>query len=217
MFFSKIRIMAGVLALSTSPQAASQALAMAQDEPSTANVAEAADPVETAKEYAKTLTENATAALTNEAASEAEKLAAFQQVLADGLALDVIGKFMLGESRKVMSQEQLDRYYTVFPQYITKQYADQFSEIVGRPLEITDAKALGKRDVIVRTQFERKDGSPVLVDWRVRRLRSGEQKAIDIIVSGVSVMLVKREEFSSFIALNSIDALLDTLEKEAAA
>lgn len=217
MFFSKIRIMAGVLALSTSPQVASQAMAMAQDEPSTANVAEAADPVETAKEYAKTLTENATAALTNEAASEAEKLAAFQQVLADGLALDVIGKFMLGESRKVMSQEQLDRYYAVFPQYITKQYADQFSEIVGRPLEITDAKALGKRDVIVRTQFERKDGSPVLVDWRVRRLRSGEQKAIDIIVSGVSVMLVKREEFSSFIALNSIDALLDTLEKEAAA
>lgn len=217
MFFSKIRIMAGVLALSASPQAASQAMAMVQDGPSTANLAQATDPVETAKEYAKTLTDNATAALTNEAASEAEKLAAFQQVLADGLALDVIGKFMLGESRKTMSQAQLDRYFAVFPKYITKQYADQFSEIVGRPLKITDAKAIGKRDVIVRTQFERNDGSPVLVDWRVRRLRSGEQKAIDIIVSGVSVMLVKREEFSSFIALNGIDALLDTLEADAAA
>ena len=52
--------------------------------------------------------------------------------------------------------------------------------------------------------------------WRVRQLRSGERKAIDIIVQGVSIMLVKREEFSSFIATNGVDALLDRLEEEAA-
>ena len=160
---------------------------------------------------------DATEALTNESASEAEKLSAFQNVLAEGLALDVVGKFMLGESRKSMSEEQLARYDAVFPKYITQQYADQFSEIVGRPLEVTDAKALGKRDVIVRTQFERADGSPVMVDWRIRKLRSGDQKAIDIIVNGVSVMLVKREEFSSFIAQNGVDALLAQLEAEAGA
>jgi ABC-type transporter MlaC component len=48
-------------------------------------------------------------------------------------------------------------------------------------------------------------------------LNSGEQKAIDIIVSGVSIMLVKREEFSAFIAQNGVDALLDRLEQEATA
>jgi len=55
-----------------------------------------------------------------------------------------------------------------------------------------------------------------MVDWRIRKLRSGDQKAIDIIVSGVSIMLVKREEFSAFIAANGIDALLARLEEEAA-
>ena len=54
-----------------------------------------------------------------------------------------------------------------------------------------------------------------MVDWRVRTLKSGDRKAIDIIVQGVSIMLVKREEFSSFIASNSVDALLDRLESEA--
>lgn len=108
MFLSKIRIMAGLLALSATPVTA----VAAQDaEPA---AAQAADPVETAIDFAKTLTDGATEALTNDDASEAERLAAFQTVLADGLALDVIGKFMLGENRKTMSEDQLARYNELF-------------------------------------------------------------------------------------------------------
>jgi ABC-type transporter MlaC component len=160
------------------------------------------------------MTERATAALTDPEASEAEKLAAFQKVLAESLALEVIGKFMLGETRKTMSEAQIARYDALFPDYITLLYADQFAGIVGRPLEVLEAKALGARDVIVRSQFKRSSGSPIMVDWRVRRLKDDSQKMIDIIVSGVSIMLVKREEFSSFISQNGVDALLDRLEKE---
>ncbi len=163
--------------------------------------------------FARDLTGKATAALTS-AKSDAEQLADFQAVLGEGLALDVIGKFMIGDIRKSMSEAQLARYDAAFPPYLTRLYADQFSEIVGRPLEVIDAKALGARDVIVRTQFARSQGAPINVDWRIRKLRSGEQKAIDIIVGGVSIMLVKREEFSAFIAQNSIDALIERIEKE---
>lgn len=170
--------------------------------------------IDAAKSFAQKLTEDAATALNNEGASESEKLAAFQVILSEGLALDTIGKFMLGDARKTMTPEQLARYDTVFPPYITRQYAEQFIGIAEQSLTITDAKALGRRDVIVRSQIERKDGSLVNVDWRVRQLRSGDLKAIDIIVSGVSIMLVKREEFTSFIALNSVDALLDQLESE---
>ncbi len=163
--------------------------------------------------FAKGLTDKATAALTS-TKTDAEQLADFQAVLGEGLALDVIGKFMIGDMRKTMTPEQLSRYDAAFPPYLTKLYADQFAEIVGRPLTVIDAKALGARDVIVRTQFTRSEGPPINVDWRVRKLRTGEQKAIDIIVGGVSIMLVKREEFSAFIAKNSIDALIARIEKE---
>jgi ABC-type transporter MlaC component len=161
------------------------------------------------------LTDEATTALTDENATEEAKLANFQEVLADGLALDTIGKFMLGESRRKMTDEQTARFEKIFPDYITKLYAEQFDEIVGKPLEVKDAREIGRADVIVRTEFKRQGDSPLLVDWRVRELKSGERKAIDIIVQGVSIMLVKREEFSSFIATNGIDALLDRLEQEA--
>lgn len=169
--------------------------------------------VDDAVAFAKDLTAKATAALTS-GRPEAERLAEFQAVLGEGLALDVIGKFMIGDARKSMSAEQIARYDAAFPPYLTRLYADQFAEIVGRPLEVIDAKALGARDVIVRTEFQRKDGPPIHVDWRIRKLRSGEEKAIDIIVAGVSIMLVKREEFSAFISQNGVDALIARIEKE---
>ena len=193
--------------------AAAAPVAFAQGAPAAAT-AQSAD-IDAAVAFAKTLTANATAALTS-AKPKPEQLADFQKVLGEGLALDVIGKFMIGETRKSMTPAQIARYDAAFPPYLTKLYADQFAPIVGRPLEVVDAKALG-RDVIVRTRFNRKEGSAINVDWRVRTLNSGERKAVDIIVSGVSIMLVKREEFSAFVARQGVDALLARIEKESAA
>lgn len=207
MFMSRVRIFAALIAASAA------APVMAQD-PAPAAAESEVSAIDGAIDFAKALTADATAALTAEA-SEEKRLADFQQVLADGMALDVIGKFMIGETRKSMSEDQLARYDAVFPEYLTKLYAEQFKDIVGKPLEVVEAKELGARDVIVRTKFDRKDGAPIMVDWRVRTLRSGERKAIDIIVSGVSIMLVKREEFSSFVATNGVDALMERLESEA--
>lgn len=209
MFMSRVRIFAALIAAS----AATPVLAQDPEQPA-AETEESA--IDGAVAFAKALTGDATTALMSDK-SEAEKLADFQAVLADGMALDVIGKFMIGDAKKTMSDEQLARYDAVFPDYLTKLYAEQFKDIVGKPLEVLEAKELGARDVIVRTKFDRAEGAPIMVDWRVRQLRSGERKAIDIIVQGVSIMLVKREEFSSFIATNGVDALLDRLEEEAGA
>lgn len=192
--------------------------ASAQEPPASAAkmAAEIADEemVAAAAAFAQKLTDDASAALLQEGASEEEKLAAFQEVLTEGLAVEVIGRFMLGDARTTMTEAQTTRYNAAFPPYITRLYADQFSEIVGKSLKVIDSKEIGRRDVIVRTQFPREGSTPINVDWRVRKLKSGDRKAIDIIVSGVSIMLVKREEFASFIDQNGVDALLDRLEAE---
>ncbi|GJL93926.1 MAG: hypothetical protein DHS20C05_03310 [Hyphococcus sp.] len=212
MFMSRVRVFAALIA------AASVTASVQAQEPEPVGAAGEvqSEKIDNAIAFAKTLTADATGALTNTDADDAARLEDFRVVLSNGLALETIGKFMLGENRKKMTEEQTTRYETAFPLYITKLYAEQFDEIVGKPLEVVDAKEIGARDVIVRTQFDRKDDKPIMVDWRVRELRSGERKAIDIIVSGVSIMLVKREEFSSYIATNGIDALLDRIETEAA-
>lgn len=182
--------------------------------PATAT-APALSQTEEASRFAKQMLSDATAALTKQGATEAQKIAAFQEVLKKSLALDVVGRFMLGSTRDKMTAAQLARYDAVFPQYITRQYAQQFKDLVGRPMEVTEARALNTRDSIVRAKIKRKDGASINIDWRVRKLKDGSLKMIDIIVSGVSIMLVKREEFAAFIAKNGVDPLLARLEKEA--
>jgi phospholipid transport system substrate-binding protein len=168
-----------------------------------------------ATKFAKDMTAKATAALTEKSLTRAKQLEKFKVVLSNGLALDVIGKFVIGDARKTMTPAQVARYDAAFPNYITKQYAEQFDEIVGRPLEVKEAKALKTGDVIVRTQFTRASGNPILVDWRVKKLKDGKLRMVDIIVQGVSIMLVKREEFASFVKQNGVEALLTRLEADA--
>lgn len=172
---------------------------------------------EEATKFAKDMTAQATAALTDKSLTRARQLEKFKVVLANGLALDVIGKFVIGDARKKMTPAQVARYDAAFPNYITKQYAEQFDEIVGRPLEVKEAKALKTGDVVVRTQFSRATGNPILVDWRVKKLKDGKLRMVDIIVQGVSIMLVKREEFASFVKQNGVEALLTRLEADARA
>jgi phospholipid transport system substrate-binding protein len=183
--------------------------------PAAAATKPAASQTEEASQFARKMLGDATAALTKAGTTDAQKIAAFQDVLKKSLALDTVGKFMLGDARKTMTAAQIARYDAVFPQYITRQYAEQFKDLVGRPMEVTEAKVLNAKDSIVRAKIKRKDGTSVNVDWRVRKLKDGSLKMIDIIVQGVSIMLVKREEFAAFIKANGVDALLARLEKEA--
>ncbi len=148
--------------------------------------------------------------------SRPEKYDLFYEALDAGASLDGIGRLVLGGARRSMTPEQEERYAAAFPRYLSRQYADEFANVSETPLEILQARAVSKRDVIVRSNVVRHDGSKASVDWRVRRLRSGDQKLIDIIVSGVSLVILRRDEFSSFIDANGVEALIQKLEEEAA-
>ncbi|MEM9169213.1 MAG: ABC transporter substrate-binding protein [Pseudomonadota bacterium] len=223
MLISKIRFLAALLALSATSGAAA-----AQDAPdggeaaqAPGEAAEGADAPETADDlvdaavtFAKTLTDEATAALTSEEGTEEDRLTAFQDILKDGMALDYIARRMIGEARNDMTDAQKTRYKAVFPDYITRQYAEQFADIVGQPLEFSDAKER-RGFVAVRMTVNRRDGRPIPVSWVIRRDRSEALKIYDITVNSVSIMLVKSDEFAAFIQANGIDALLDRLEADA--
>ncbi len=175
------------------------------DQPNTA--------INEAIEFTKDLTDRANNAFIS-TTNESQQLINFQNVLSEGLALDILGRFMLGSHRNTLTPEQETRYNTIFPDYITRLYAEQFKDIAGKNLEIINAAPFRRGDVFVRTQFFRDNGEAVNVDWRARKLRNGTHRMIDIIVSGVSIMTVKREEFSSFISNNGVEALITRLEDE---
>ncbi|MEO1013565.1 MAG: ABC transporter substrate-binding protein [Pseudomonadota bacterium] len=163
--------------------------------------------------FVRRLLDDAEAALTDEDRSDAARLAAFQDVLREGLALDALSKFIVSRSvYDAMTDAQRTRYDRAFPDYITRQYAEQFDGILGNPLEVTETKPF-RKDIFVRTRFVRSEGAPLNVDWRTRSFSNGPLKLIDIVVNGASIMSVKRSEFASFVETRGVDALLDEIEK----
>lgn len=169
---------------------------------------------EDAVRFTFALMDGARKALTAHSGEEQAGTQEFRHVLAEAMDLDAIGRFMLGSRIGQMSDAQRERYDTVFPAYITLQYAGQFAPLAEKPLKIVDSRNTGRGDVIVRSEIILENKAPVTVDWRIRRTGSGQDRVIDIIVSGVSIMLVKRQEFSSVINASGIDTLLDLLARE---
>ncbi|MEM1104105.1 MAG: ABC transporter substrate-binding protein [Pseudomonadota bacterium] len=172
------------------------------------------DPmVESATSFVGAFTKRAFDAFANDGVALEARQEAFQDVLADGLAIDFLGRVMLGSQKDEATAEQLARYEDLFPRYITRIYAEQIDEIAQKDLKIVKAAKRGAKDVYVRTQFVRAaDETTIPVDWRVRRANSGAFKVIDVSVRGVSIMLVKRDEFGAVISTLGFDALLQLME-----
>lgn len=188
--------------------------AAAQIEPTETNAEDVLSAEAAATNFVEALINDATQAITNEELAADQRLSEFQNVLSEGLALNTLSRFMI--SRAVydkMSDTQRARYDAIFPDYITGQYAKQFDGILGQPLEVVETTPF-RKDIFVRTQFNRTNSGAVNVDWRTRALKSGGHKLIDIIVNGASIMSVKKSEFAGFISKNGVDSLLDRLESE---
>ena len=211
-FIGASMALATVAAGATAPASAASQTAQPSEQAATQT-----DSSAEAVAFVEDVIDRAAAALTDARVEKPQRIANFQKVLAEALALSNLAKFMVGpDVYAQLSEAQRTRYDALFPDYITRQYAKQFDDILGRPLEVTETTPF-RRDIFIRTQFIREEGSPINVDWRARKLKSGEHKLIDIIVNGASIMKVKQSEFAGFISRNGVDALLDRLERDIAA
>ncbi|WDI30915.1 ABC transporter substrate-binding protein [Hyphococcus flavus] len=209
MFMSRVRILAALVAASAvTPAVAQEGAAPAAEEEVSA--------IDSATDFARSLIDEASQTLTNESLSEEDRLQTFRTFLGEKMDLDFISRIVLAKRyRSEMTEEQNQRYDAAFPAYMTRIYADQFDQIFGKPYSVVDSKPASRGDVFVATDFEVGDRRTLNVVWRIRN-SDGENKIVDIIVQGGSIITLKREEFSSFVAANGVDALIETLEGEAA-
>ncbi len=168
---------------------------------------------EAARQFIADLSDQAFDALRDESMTETQQRQRFRELLSEGVAIDYVGQILLGRFRREASEQQLQTYSEIFPDYIIRIYSSRIVEIGDERLEILGTVPQGRRDVLVRTQLIRTDGGPpIAADWRVRD-RGPEQgfKIIDLRVEGISMAETKREEFASLISNNGFAGFLDIL------
>jgi len=121
-----------------------------------------------------------------------------------------IGRGVLGKNWKKANDAQRQEYMELFPQYVAKLYANQFSDYSGETFAINGSKPAADGRTVVNAQIDRPNGDPIRVDFIVKS--DGQPLLItDVKIEGVSLLVTKRSEFDSVVAQQGIDGLIAAL------
>ena len=162
-----------------------------------------------AKKFIEGLSEQALQALHPEGDLVAKEQKV-QVLLSKAFDLQLIGRYVMGSAWKEATPEQQVQYQNLFRQFVLQTYSRLLGGYTGQTFVILDAKPIGKKDVLVSTKIARPSGPTVLAGWRVRK-KNGSHRILDVIVSGISMVVTQRSEFRGVLRRQGIRGLLETL------
>lgn len=144
---------------------------------------------------------------------EAERKAALRQMFREHVAIDTVARVLLGRNRRRLDENQADAYFHVIPGYISNLYASQLAALEGDNVIVEGSRPLGGTDTLVSAVFVMPGGPPLNAKFRVRCV-DGTQKLLDAQVQGISLVITKRDEFASYLRTNTIEELIEILERQ---
>ena len=177
--------------------------------------AHAAD-ADSALKFVKSTAESGLTFLSNPKSTRDEKKVEFKKLLNNSFDLDTIGRFALGRYWNQATPAQQQQYQALFRKMVVEVYSDRFNDYKGQKFEVKSARTISDTDSLVTSVIVPTDGSEnVQVDWRVRT-KGGANKIVDVLVTGVSMGVTQRSDFSSVIQRGggNIDVLIDYLKKK---
>lgn len=159
--------------------------------------------------------DEATEAL-NKRLSKEEKMEKLKIIAKKTVDVRGIGNYSLGTHRKTISDQQKDEYFDIFEQYFLKSFASRLAEYTDPKIRVDSQKKLNdKYTMVSSTLLATSEKAEIKIDWRVVTKNPDNPLIIDVIIEGVSLAKVQREEFNSIIQSNdgNINALFKTLRE----
>ena len=152
------------------------------------------------------------AAVAKGSGTQAEKDAKVRALVGERLAVDRIGRYLIGANAAKATPEQLARYNRLVPTYVADEFGDRIDELAVQNPKVGTITMRGASEARVASEFRRKkDQSQVKVDWRVAKVGS-DWKLMDVYVNGVSRLVIRRQEFGSVVERQGFEALLKYME-----
>jgi phospholipid transport system substrate-binding protein len=140
----------------------------------------------------------------------------------DGIVLphfdiDYASILVLGQNARSATVEQRARFAKAMYNSITHRYAEGLLKYTeGRVRVLPFQGELNDKRSLVRTQVVLDDGKVVPVDYAFRKTSSGEWKAYDVIIEGISYVTNYRNQVAAEIEKSGLDALTQRLETQGA-
>ena len=145
-----------------------------------------------------------------------ERIEKLKEIAKDTVDINGIGFYTLGAYRKTMNDTQIEQYQILFEQYFLKTFSSRLAEYSNPEIEVTSKKKLNDNYTMVNSILVGTDQRPeVKIDWRIYTKNPNIPTVRDLIIEGLSMARLQKEEFSSIIESNDgdINALFDSLKR----
>ncbi len=167
------------------------------------------------KEFVQQTVDKAAKALDQNLSKEL-KISKLKIIALNTVDIEGIGLYSLGKHRKNISDKQRNEYLDIFTQYFLKSFSSRLAQYSDPKIRVDSQKKLNEKYTMVSSVLIATEDKPeVKIDWRVITKDIDRPLIIDVIIEGVSLAKVQKEEFNSIIQSNdgNIDALFKNLKK----
>ena len=148
--------------------------------------------------------------------SKEEKMSGLKIIAKETVDIRGIGFYSLGSTRKVLNENQKQKYFDLFENYFLKSFSSRLSEYTNPKIEVQGKNVINKNYTIVNSILVGSTDRPeVKIDWRIYTKNSDDPLIRDLIIEGLSLARTQKEEFASVLSSNDndINALFKTLEE----
>jgi len=148
--------------------------------------------------------------------SKEEKMNSLKVIAKETVDIRGIGFYSLGSTRKVLNENQIQKYFNLFENYFLKSFSSRLSEYTNPKIEVQGKNVINKNYTIVNSILVGSTDRPeVKIDWRIYTKNPNDPLIRDLIIEGLSLARTQKEEFASVLSSNDndINALFKTLEE----
>ena len=167
------------------------------------------------KEFVQQTVDKAAKALDQNLSKEL-KISKLKIIALNTVDIEGIGLYSLGKHRKNISDQKRNEYLDIFTQYFLKSFSSRLAQYSDPKIRVDSQKKLNEKYTMVSSVLIATEDKPeVKIDWRVVTKDIDHPLIIDLIIEGVSLAKVQKEEFNSIIQSNDgdINSLFNNLKK----
>ena len=147
--------------------------------------------------------------------SKEEKMSGLKIIAKETVDITGIGFYSLGSTRKVLNENQKQKYFELFENYFLKSFSSRLSEYTNPKIKVQSKNIINENYTIVNSILVGSVDRPeVKIDWRIYTKNPENVLIRDLIIEGLSLARTQKEEFSSIMQNNNgdINALFRALE-----
>ena len=138
--------------------------------------------------------------------SKIDKVKKIEIIALENIDINALGMYTLGDKRKTLDKENLEKYKNLFERYFLKSLTSRLNDYSQQKFEVISVDQKSESYTIVSSKLTSSSSQPeIKIDWRVYTKDPAKPLIRDLVVEGLSLAKTQKAEFASILSSNNYD------------